>query len=215
MIEREISLNHNVPLKVKYLYIHAWWYHGSTFTSHHYSLGLSPGCCGMSFTLHSQCLVVFLLGFSSTIRRALSCLRRLCFYRCLSVHGGVYPSMPCSLAGHMTSRGCLGFGLGGCGQAKAWGVCPGPGLGDVSQDALRQTHTPQADSYCCGRYASYWNAFLFLFCLGLSHKTKDGLARHSSGGHKTQVYIYVLPLWLVMGVFFVSWHWFLADVSVT
>ena len=23
-------------------------------------------------------------------------------------------------------------------------------------------HTPPADGYCCGRYASYWNAFLFL-----------------------------------------------------
>ena len=22
--------------------------------------------------------------------------------------------------------------------------------------------TPQEDGYCCGRYASYWNAFLFL-----------------------------------------------------
>ena len=29
--------------------------------------------CGMSFTLHSQCLVVFPLGFSSTLRRALNC----------------------------------------------------------------------------------------------------------------------------------------------
>ena len=42
----------------------------------------------------------------------------------------------------------------------------GPGLGvqaqgGVSQHALRQT--PPADGYCCGRYASYWNAFLFPF----------------------------------------------------
>ena len=36
----------------------------------------------------------------------------------------------------------------------------------VSQYALRQTPpphpTPPADGYCCGRYASYWNALLFL-----------------------------------------------------
>ena len=36
---------------------------------------------------------------------------------------------------------------------------PGPHLGDVSQHALMQTL--RADGYCCGRYASYWNAFLF------------------------------------------------------
>ena len=29
--------------------------------------------CGMSFTLHSQCLVVFPLGFSSPLRRAQNC----------------------------------------------------------------------------------------------------------------------------------------------
>ena len=45
-------------------------------------------------------------------------LRRLCFYMCLSVHGGVPAPV---------------------------GVC-----GD-----------PPGDGYCCGRYASYWNAFLF------------------------------------------------------
>ena len=31
----------------------------------------------------------------------------------------------------------------------------------VSQHAVRQTH-PTVDGYCCGRYASYWNVFLFL-----------------------------------------------------
>ena len=33
--------------------------------------------------------------------------------------------------------------------------------GGVSQRALRHTPLPTADGYCCGRYASYWNAFLF------------------------------------------------------
>ena len=63
-------------------------------------------------------------------------------------------------------------------QAQAWGVSARGGAqarrgvqaqarggwvlrprGCVSQHALR--HTPLADGYCCGRYASYWNAFLF------------------------------------------------------
>ena len=35
-------------------------------------------------------------------------------------------------------------------QAHTWGV---------SQHVLRQN--PPADGYCCGWYASYWNAFLF------------------------------------------------------
>ena len=33
--------------------------------------------------------------------------------------------------------------------------------GGVSQHALRQTPSP--DGYCCGLYASYRNAFLFVF----------------------------------------------------
>ena len=28
--------------------------------------------------------------------------------------------------------------------------------------------TPQEDGYCCGRYASYWNAFLYLFWFQLA-----------------------------------------------
>ena len=47
---------------------------------------------------------------------------------------------------------------GGC---LLWGGVPGPGKRGVvvSQHALRQT--PGRDGHCCGRYASYWNAFLF------------------------------------------------------
>ena len=51
------------------------------------------------------------------------------------------------------------------------GGSPGPHLGRVarltpgrwcvSQHALRQI--PSADGYCCGWYASYWNAFFFEF----------------------------------------------------
>ena len=54
-----------------------WWHHGNTLASHHCSLGLTPlwlrAACGMSFTIQSQCLVVFPSGFSSTLRRAWNC----------------------------------------------------------------------------------------------------------------------------------------------
>ena len=65
-----------------------------------------------------------------------------------------------------TSKGELeGSGLGGSPDPHPGGS-PGPhhgGLqahtqGGVSQHALRQT----PNGYCCGQYASYWNAFLFL-----------------------------------------------------
>ena len=86
-------------------------------------------------------------------------LRRLCFQRCLFV---------CL----STGWGCPGKGPGGC---------PGPGLGvvvstprpegqGVFQHALRQTPPPPADGYCCGRYASYWNAFLLLGYFYIFHR---------------------------------------------
>ena len=53
--------------------------------------------------------------------------------------GGCYPSMPCS----RSPGGCL-----------LRGDAPGGGGGGGDP--------PQADAYCCGRYASYWNAFLLL-----------------------------------------------------
>ena len=100
--------------------------------------------------------------------------------------GGSAPRGFCSLgvawSGRSASGGCLVQGdllLGVCSQGCAWsqggpglggargvsgpGGVPGPG-GVVSQHALTQT-PPPADGYCCGRYASYWNAFLLLFKL--------------------------------------------------
>ena len=109
--------------------------------------------------------------------------RRICFYRCggdgipaciaggisaclaAGLEGGGYPSMPCrfpgkfrgiwpgggggpgphprgKLRGIWLEQGCLLWG-GGC-------LLRGGGCGD-----------PLCDGYCCGRYASYWNAFLF------------------------------------------------------
>ena len=88
-------------------------------------------------------------------------LRRLCFHRCLSFHGGV------SLSGGSLPRGgalsgeglcpgglCPGRRRGACVQGG--GLCPGrvglcPGRGNVT--------------VMCGRYASYWNGFLFSVCL--------------------------------------------------
>ena len=75
-IHLECSLVHTTSATTK-----GWWRRGKTSASHRYGLGSSPGCClgstlsacGMSFTLHSQCLVVFPLGFSSTLRRARNC----------------------------------------------------------------------------------------------------------------------------------------------
>ena len=56
-------------------------------------------------------------------------------------------------------------------EGSGLGVSPGPNprgtfrptLG-VAQNALRQTPL-LADGYCCGQYACYWNAFLFMLQL--------------------------------------------------
>ena len=107
--------------------IEAWWRRGNTFTSHRYGPGSSPGCClgltlsscGMSFTLHSQCLVVFPLGFSSTLRRAGNCsnwnrlirltgLVRTCSWWC-NFNGFTFSPYKSSAPWYMhihTSEGC-------------------------------------------------------------------------------------------------------------
>ena len=74
-------------------------------------------------------------------------LRRLCFYTCLSVilfTGGGLPQ--CMLGYHPP------------GTRHPPGADP-PGPGTPPEQP------PPADSYCCGRYASYWNAFLFKFSI--------------------------------------------------
>ena len=67
--------------------------------------------------------------------------------------------------GYVFTRVCLS---GGClllgGTCSRWGVpapggCPLPG-GVCS--GVGVVETPR-DGYCCGRYASYWNAFLFIY----------------------------------------------------
>ena len=82
-------------------------------------------------------------------------LRRLCFYTCLSVilftegeYHGRYPSEQVH-PHHVHPREQV------CPRA---GTCPSKyNPGQVHP----QGRYPLADGYCCGPYASYWNAFLF------------------------------------------------------
>ena len=62
---------------------------------------------------------------------------------------------------------------GGGFQAHTWeGVSRSTTRGGQAQEhTLRQTPPPQVDSYRCGRYASYWNAFLFGNVSGLTQCT--------------------------------------------
>ena len=92
---------------------------------------------------------------------------------CHSVHGGV--SVPACTTGHMTgrylSRGVSVQGRGSLSEeslsmgVSVWGVsiygglCPG---GSLSGGSLPERDPPTVTS---GRYASYWNAFVFLFFL--------------------------------------------------
>ena len=87
-------------------------------------------------------------------------LRRLCFHRCLSFHGGVSVrgvSVQGGLCPGRVSVRVVSVQAGGGGPvSRAGGLCPGrgglcPGRGNVT--------------VMCGRYASYWNAFLFSVCL--------------------------------------------------
>ena len=83
---------------------------------------------------------------------------------CLAVGlGGVwYPSMPCRFPVPHQRGKLRGIWQGGCLLLGVWGICllwgvPDPGgllLGGGGVEA-------SSDGYCCGRYASYWNAFLF------------------------------------------------------
>ena len=58
------------------------------------------------------------------------------------------------------SRGCMVPGVHGPGGARSQGV-HGPRGGIWSQEGGCLVETPSPDGHCCGRYASYWNAFLF------------------------------------------------------
>ena len=65
---------------------------------------------------------------------------------CDSVH-----RVGCAWSGRVWSRGCLVREGSGAGGPGSWGVGGGA------------PWRPPDDGYCCGRYASYLNAFLFIF----------------------------------------------------
>ena len=75
----------------------------------------------------------------------------------------------------------VGSARGGGGCLLWWCLPKGRGcLGShrlqVSRHpALRCKQTPPRDCHCRGRYASYWNAFLFDFLIGLSQCRLDDL----------------------------------------
>ena len=76
-----------------------------------------------------------------------------------SMHCRWYPSMPCnrSPGGYLPAPGGLLLGGACSGGCLLWGVSAPRGFcfGGCGELPLK------ADGYCCGRYASYWNAFLF------------------------------------------------------
>ena len=89
---------------------------------------------------------------------------------------GVCVCIPACLTGFQThTQGFRGLAKGGL-QAHTWGwvsrptprVVSKPTPRGVSQPTPRgcipgcTEADPPTDGYCCGRYASYWNAFLFI-----------------------------------------------------
>ena len=85
-----------------------------------------------------------------------------------SMHCRWYPSMPCRFPGSgipaclaglqaHTQGASRGVWPGGVSRPTPRVGSPGPHLG-LFQHALRQTPPTPADSYRCGRCASYWNA---------------------------------------------------------
>ena len=91
-------------------------------------------------------------------------LRRLCFHRCLSVHGwGACMPGGAYVAGGMCGRVHAWQG-GMCGRGHAWqGACVAGGM--HGRGVWIAGGVPPGRYYMIrsmsGRYASYWNAFLF------------------------------------------------------
>ena len=66
------------------------------------------------------------------------------------------------LGGTSSREGCLLRG-GACSRGYLLPVRACSRGGACSQGCVCVETPPKADGYCCGRYASYWNAFLLLF----------------------------------------------------
>ena len=101
------------------------------------------------------------LSFFPIITARKRSLRRLCFHRCLSVHGG---GISVSVRGVSIQRGplsrvvlCLGGGV----SVQRRGSLSGR----VSVQGVSVRETPWTEGPCTvtsGQYASYWNAFLWI-----------------------------------------------------
>ena len=81
--------------------------------------------------------------------------------------------VPACIAGGIPA--CLAAGGGG---SAPWGSAPGGDACSGGVPAPGGGCLPlKADGYCCGRFASYWNAFLFAFAstfVPLGIGPKDG-----------------------------------------
>ena len=130
-------------------------------------------CFTLYFTLCSP--LYFTLYFTLLLPSATK-LRRLCFYRCLSVHRGCLPQ--CILGYSPPDRDPPNR------DHPLWTettplwteTTPGQTLPldrdpiplDRDPPPIPQTATAPADDYCCGRYASYWKAFLLYISCSVS-----------------------------------------------
>ena len=128
-------------------------------------------------TKPGTCLNWLLFLHHLTLLPSATKLRRLCFYRCLSVHrggsapGGVSAPGRGAWSRGAWSRGCMVWGVPGpggclvmggvCSLGRVW-LLPGGGI-----PACTEAEPPGRDGYCCGRYASHWNAFLLTYMIQL------------------------------------------------
>ena len=107
------------------------------------------------------------------------CLLRGCLVRwgwCLLPRGGACSGGWCLFRGCLLSGGgvcsqgvsALGGGVcsGGCLLSGGWCLLPG-----VSAPGGGAWWRPPRDGHCCGRYASYWNAFLLHFTFKVQRQT--------------------------------------------
>ena len=101
-------------------------------------------------------------------------LRRLCFYRRLSVHGGRGCLPQCMVGYHPQSRHPPSRADTPPEQTPSWSRHPRsrhpppeqtPPRADNPREQTppQSRHPPPRNSHCCGRYASYWNAFLLIY----------------------------------------------------
>ena len=101
--------------------------------------------CGQS--IHFPICPLLLIHFMHFFLPSATKLRRLCFYRRLSVHKGV-------------GWRCLPQCILGYHPPKADTPQEQTPPQEADTPPKKQTPPPRY-GHCCGRYASYWNAFLF------------------------------------------------------